>query len=210
MIRILIADDHPVVRHGLKQILSAQPDMEVAGEARDGLEVLKLTRTEDWDVAVIDFTMPGKSGLELLKQLRQEHPDLPVLVLSMHPEEQFGIRALKDGAAGYMTKESAPQELVKAVRRVVAHGKYVSETLAERLAMALEKGADGLPHESLSDREYRVLCLIASGRTVGQVATELYLSASTVSTYRARVLRKLGLATTAELTHYAIQNRLVE
>lgn len=209
MIRVLIADDHPVVLRGLKEILTDDPDIEVAGMASDGYEVLRLVRAQDLDVAIIDFCMPGRSGLELVEQLKKERPELPVLVLSMHPEEQFGTRSLRAGAAGYMTKESAPTELMKAIRRVAARGKYVSESLAERLAWALEKGNDALPHESLSAREYRVLCLIASGRTGRQIAGELHLSSSTVSTYRGRILAKLGLASNAELTHYAIRNHLV-
>jgi DNA-binding NarL/FixJ family response regulator len=209
MIRVLIADDHPVVLRGLKEILGGDPQIDVAGEASDGFEVLRLVRDRELDVAIIDFSMPGRGGLELVEQLRKERPDLPVLVLSMHPEEQFGIRVLRAGAAGYMTKESAPAELMKAVHRVAAHGKYVSESLAERLAWALEAGNEAPLHERLSAREYRVLCLIASGRSVGQIAAELHLSPNTVSTYRRRILKKLALANNSELTRYAISNRLV-
>jgi two-component system, NarL family, invasion response regulator UvrY len=209
MIRVLIADDHPVVLRGLKEILTDDPNIEVAGEAIDGFEALNLVRTRNVDVAIIDFSMPGKSGLDLVGQLKKERPQLPVLVLSMHPEEKFGVRVLRAGAAGYMTKESIPSELMKAIRRVAAHKKYVSESLAERLALALEVGREALPHEGLSTREYGVMCLIASGRTVGQCAEELHLSPNTVSTYRKRVLGKLGLANNAELTRYAIGHSLV-
>ena len=209
MIRVLIADDHPVVLRGLKEILTDDPGIEVAGEAIDGFGVLSSVRAQNLDVVIIDFSMPGRSGLELIEQLKKERPDLPVLVLSMHPEEQFGIRVLRAGAAGYLTKESVPTELLTAIHRVVAHGKYVTQSLAERLAWSLEKGSETQPHEGLSAREYRVLCLIASGRSVGQIAKELHLSPNTVSTYRARVLTKLGLANNAELIHYAIHNRLV-
>ena len=208
MIRVLIADDHPVVLRGLKEILAGDPEIEVAGEASDGFEVLQLVRAEDLDVAIIDFSMPGRSGLELVEQLKMARPDLPVLVLSMHPEEHVGTRCLRAGAAGYMTKESAPTELMKAIRRVAAHGKYVSESMAERLAWVLETGKEAL-HERLSAREYRVLCLIASGRTGGQIAAELHLSPNTVNTYRRRILEKLHLANNGELTRYAICNRLV-
>jgi two-component system, NarL family, invasion response regulator UvrY len=209
MIRVLIADDHPVVLRGLKDILTEDPEIEVAGMASDGFEVLTLVRTRDLDLAIIDFSMPGRSGLELVEQIKKERPDLPVLVLSMHPEEQFGIRVLRAGAGGYLTKESVPTEFLKAIHRVATHGKYVSDSLAERLAWSLEKGSEVPPHEGLSAREYRVLCLIASGRTLGHIAGELHLSRNTVSTYRRRVLSKLGLANSAELTHYAIRNRLV-
>ena len=209
MIRVLIADDHPVVLRGLKEILAAHRDIEVVGEASEGSGVLRLARARCPDVAIIDISMPGRSGLELIEQIKRERPELPVLVLSMHPEEQFGIRALRVGAAGYMTKESAPTEIMKAVRRVVAHGKYVSESLAEHLVRVLEAGQEVAPHEQLSARESRVLRLIAAGRTAGPIAQEMHLSPNTVNTYRRRILRKLGLANNAELTRYAITNRLV-
>jgi DNA-binding NarL/FixJ family response regulator len=209
MIRILIADDHAIVRRGLKQILAEESGMTVAGEAQNAQEVLDLVRKQKWHVVVLDIAMPGRGGLEVLKEIKQEQAQLPVLILSMHPEDQYAIRALKAGAAGYLTKESAPEELVKAIRKVLAGGKYVSASLAEKLALALETDTKKLPHEALSDREYQVLCLIASGKTVGEIAEELSLSVKTISTYRARILEKMNLKSNAALTHYAVQQRLV-
>jgi DNA-binding NarL/FixJ family response regulator len=210
MIRVLVADDHAIVRRGLKQILTAEPDMSVVGEARDGVEALEFARKHACDVVVLDVSMPGPSGLEVLKDLKRERPKLPVLVLSIHPEDQLAIRVLKAGGAGYMTKETAPEELVKAVRRVVAGGRYVSARLAEKMAMALESDSDKPRHETLSDREYEVMCLIASGKSVSEIAARLSLSVKTISTYRSRILEKMDLPNNAALTHYAIQNRLVE
>jgi two-component system invasion response regulator UvrY len=210
MIRILIADDHPIVRRGLRQILAEEPDLAVLGEAQNAQEVLQLLRQQDWDVLVLDINMPGPSGLEALREVKDRRPTLPVLVMSIHPEEQFGVRALQAGAAGYLTKESAPDELVKAIRKVHAGGKYVSPSLGEKLASALQPGADRPPHEALSGREFEVLRLLASGKTVTEVADQLVLSVKTVSTYRARILDKMNLHTTAELMHYAILKRLVE
>jgi DNA-binding NarL/FixJ family response regulator len=210
MIRILIADDHPIVRRGLQQILADEPDMAVAGEAQTGPEALQLLRQQEWDVLVLDLNMPGRSGLEVLQVVRDKWPRLPVLVLSIHPEEQFGLRVLKAGAAGYLTKDAAPEELVQAIRKVHGGGKYVSRSLAEALARAVEDGAAGPPHEALTDREYQVLCLIATGKTVKAIADQLCLSVKTVSTYRTRLLEKMRLRNSAELTHYAIRNRLVE
>jgi two-component system, NarL family, invasion response regulator UvrY len=209
MIKILIADDHPVVRRGLKQIVAEEPNMVVAGEAQNAKEVLELIRKQDWDVVMLDITMPDRSGLEVLKQLKKEYPKLPVLVLSVHSEEQYAMRVLKSGAAGYMTKESAPEELVRAIRKVVAGGKYVSSSLAERLAFDLESGEEPL-HETLSNREFQVMCMIASGKTVKEIADRLFLSVKTASTYRARILRKMKMKTNAELIYYAIKNRLVD
>ena len=210
MIKILIADDHAIVRRGLKQIVAGEPDMAVFGEAHDAREVLELVRKQDWDIAVLDITMPGRSGLDVLKELKVERPKLPDLVLSVHPEDQFAVRVLRAGASGYMTKESAPEELVKAIRKVVAGGKYVSASLAEQLACDLKSSSEKLCHETLSDREYQVMCRIASGKTVKEIAEELSLSGKTISTYRARILEKMKMKTSAELTHYAIQNRLVD
>jgi len=212
MIKILIADDHAVVRRGLKQILTEESDMAVFGEARNAREVLKNVREQDWDIVILDITMPGRSGLDVLKELKRVRPKLPVLVLSMHPEDQYAVRVLKAGAAGYMTKESAPKELVKAVRKVLGGGKYVSPSLAEKLAFDLETETDSEKplHETLSDREYQVMCMIASGKAVKGIAKELYLSVKTISTYRARILKKMKMKTSAELTHYAIKNRLVD
>ena len=207
---ILIADDHVVVRRGLRQILEAEADMAVAGEAKSGSEVLELLRAQCFDVAVLDITMPGRGGLDVLHEVRQRYPDLRILILSMHPEERYALRVLKAGAAGYLTKESAPDELITAVRKVAAGGKYVSPSLAERLADEIGSKTDKPLHELLSDREHQILCMIANGMAVSGIATELHLGVNTVSTYRARLLSKLRLSNNAELTHYAIDHRLVD
>jgi len=209
MIKILIADDHAIIRRGLKQIVSEQSDMIVAGEAGDAQQVLDLVRKLEWDVVVLDINMPGRSGLDALKELKRERPKLPVLVLSVHPEDQYGVRVLKAGAAGYLTKESAPEELVRAIRRVYRGGKYISSLLAETLVIELVGEQDRPRHESLSDREYQVMTMIASGKTVGEIGSELSLSVKTISTYRARVLQKMSMKTNAELTHYVFQNNLL-
>jgi two-component system, NarL family, invasion response regulator UvrY len=208
--KILIADDHAVVRHGLKQILGGIPELSLVGEADNGEMALDKVRAENWDVLVLDMSMPGRGGLDILKDVRRERPQTRVLVLSMHPEDQFAVRLLKAGASGYLTKESAPEELISAVRKVMTGGKYVSATLAEKLAFDVDRDADQPLHETLSDREFQVLRMMASGQTVQQIADELLLSAKTISTYRARVLEKLKLKSNAELIYYAIQNRLVE
>jgi two-component system invasion response regulator UvrY len=210
MIRILIADDHPIVRAGLKQILADASDIEVAAEADDGHELLKRIRKGGIDVALLDISMPGLTGLDALKQIKVENPNLPILVLSMHPEDQYGIRVLKAGAAGYLMKSAAPDQLIGAIRKVQRGGRYVSPSLAEKIAFDLQTGASGLPHETLSDREYQVLCMIASGKTVKQIAAELALSEKTVSTYRARILEKMNMKSNSELTHYAIKLDLVD
>lgn len=210
MIKVIIADDHPVVRRGLKQILAEEPDIAVVGEANNSQELFKQIANQSCDVVVLDITMPGRDGLEALKELRRERPKLPVLILSIHPEDQFGLRVLKAGAAGYMTKETAPDELVKAVRKVFAGGKYLSPTLAEKIAFDLDRDILKPPHETLSDREYVVMCLLASGKTVSEVSRELSLSVKTVSTHRSHILEKMKMKTNAELTHYAIKNRLVD
>lgn len=210
MIKVMIADDHAVVRQGLKQILSETSDMIVAGEARNGQEVLNQIRIGDWDVVVLDMTMPDQSGLDLLKQLKVERPKLPILVLSIHSEDQYAIRVLKAGASGYLTKESAPEALVIAIRKVATGGKYVSPYIAEKLVFNLDGGFGRPPHESLSDREHQVLCLIASGKTVKEIAMEMSLSVKTISTYRARILEKMKMKTNAELIHYGVRNRLVD
>jgi len=210
VIKILIADDHAVVRRGLKQILAEEPNMAVFGEACNAQEVLKNVREQNWDIVILDITMPDRSGLEVLKELKNIRPKLPVLILSIHPEEQYAVRVLKAGAAGYMTKESAPEELVKAVRKVIRGSKYISPSLAEKLAFDLETDSEKPLHETLSDREYQVMCMIASGKTVKEIAKELYLSVKTISTHRARILEKMKMKTNAELTHYAIKNRLVD
>ncbi len=209
MIRLLIADDHAIVRAGLKQIVAEIGGMSVDGEASNGQQVMELVRQRDWDVVLLDLAMPGRGGIDTLRQLKREKPDLPVLILSIYPEDQYAVRALKDGAAGYLTKESAPEELVKAIRKAAKGGKYVSPALAERLAYELETDADKPPHERLSDREYQVMLMLASGKTVGQIAEELSLSVKTVSTNRARLLRKMGMKTNAELTYYAVKRQLV-
>jgi two-component system invasion response regulator UvrY len=210
MLRILIADDHPVFRRGLKQIIQETPDLVVAAEAANGREALLKAETGDYDVVLLDITMPIKNGVDVLSQLKQERPALPILMLSMHPEEQYAVRALRAGASGYLNKESAPEELVAAIRKVSTGGKYVSSSLAERLASMVQEDGEPLPHETLSGREYQVMCLIAAGKTVSVAAQELSLSVKTVSTYRARILKKLSLRNTAELIRYATKNELVE
>ncbi|MGO8786713.1 MAG: response regulator [Terriglobia bacterium] len=210
MIRILIADDHPILRRGLKDMLTRELDGAVCGEAGNAQEVFSKVHDQNWDLVVLDVTMPGRSGLDVLRDLRGLRPALPVLVLSMHPEDQLGRRVLKAGASGYMNKESAPEELIKAVRKVLAGGTYVSPALAERLAMDLHEDSGRPLHETLSDREFEVLRLIGSGKAVSQIAEILHLSVPTVSTYRARILEKMNMTTTAELIKYALRNRLVD
>jgi len=210
MLSILIADDHPVFRRGLKQIIAESPDMVVAGEAADGREALRKAVTGDYDVLLLDITLPFINGVDVLSRLQNERPALPVLVLSMHPEEQYAVRALRAGASGYLTKESAPEELLAAIRKVSTGGKYVTASLAEHLACIVQSDGEALPHETLSNREYQVMCLIASGKTVSEVAKELSLSVKTITTYRARILEKLHLKNNAELMRYATMNELVE
>jgi two-component system invasion response regulator UvrY len=210
MKKILIIDDHEIVRHGLKKILNEQPDDSTFGEASTASEALRLIAEQNWDLVVLDLTLGGRSGLEVLKELKELRPRLPVLILTMHSEEQYARRAFKAGAAGYITKDSPRAELVKAINKVAEGGRYVSHTLAEELVIDLERGSDGPPHQILSDREFEVMCLIASGKTVGEIAVLLSLSDKTISTYRARLLEKMGMKTNAELTHYAIQNSLVD
>jgi len=209
-VKILIVDNHPIFRHGLKQILALEPDVVAVGEAVNARNVLELVRKERWAVVVLDITMPGGSGLDVLKQLKHERPKLPVLVLSAHPEDQFAVRVLKAGAAGYMTKEAAPEELIKAIRKVLRGGKYLSESLAEKLAFNLETDSVKLLHETLSDREYQVMLMIASGKTATQISQKLYLSVKTISTHRTRILEKMGMKSNAEIMCYAMQNRLVD
>jgi two-component system invasion response regulator UvrY len=210
MIRVLVADDHAVVRRGLVQILTEAPDMVVAGEASTGREVLQAVRKHDYDVLVLDIAMPEGGGLEVLQQLQTLKPDLRILILSMYPEKQYAVRALKSGAAGYLTKESVPDELIAAIRKVARGGKYVSQSLAEQLASELRGEVEKEPHETLSDREYQVMTLLAAGKSVTDVAEELSLSVKTVSTYRARILDKLNLKSTAEIIRYALEQGLVE
>lgn len=207
---IVIADDHTVVRQGLKQILAAEPDMLVVGEAKNFGETLEVVRTLAWDVLILDYSMPGGNGLHVLKEIKHAYPARPVLILSMHPEDAIAISALRAGAAGYINKECASEELTVAIRKAVSGKKYVSSSLAEKLALELEEGSEGLPHESLSDREYRVMWLIASGKSITNIAEELTLSPNTVSTYRIRILKKLKLENNSDLVRYAVKHGLVE
>ncbi len=209
MIRLLIADDHAVVRKGMKQILADTRDIVVADEAGNGREALEKIRKNDYDMVLLDISMPGRDGLEVLKELKNLKPKLPVLMLSMYPEEQYAVRSLRSGASGYLTKDSAPDELISAIRKVSAGGKYVSASLAEKLALKLGADLEKPFHETLSDREYQVMCMIASGKTVKEIGEELSLSVKTVSTYRARILMKMRLKSNADLTRYAIDNKLV-
>jgi two-component system invasion response regulator UvrY len=209
MIRVLIADDHAIVRQGLKQIVADNADILVAGEASSGQQVLDMVSKNDYDVVVLDITMPGRSGLEVLKELKGLRPKLPVLILSIHPEEQYAVRVIKAGAAGYLTKECAPDELIAAIRSISAGHKYVTSFLSEKLASQLGLEVEKPPQEALSDREYQVMLMLASGKAVGEIAREQYLSVKTISTYRHRILAKLKLKSNAELTYYAIQNRLI-
>ncbi|HEU4645624.1 MAG TPA: response regulator transcription factor [Burkholderiales bacterium] len=208
--RILIADDHPLVRQGLKQVLEAHADLDVVAEAKDGNDAVQQAGSVEWDVAVIDFNMPGKAGVELVKELRRRYPARPVLVLSMYPEDRYALRLLKAGAAGYLNKESAPEELVGALHKVAAGGRYVSAALGEKLALALSGSGEQPAYEKLSDREYQIMWLLASGKTVGEIAKQLFLSANTVSTYRARILKKISVKNNAELMRYAIRHQLVD
>ena len=209
-LRVLIADDHPVVRQGLKMMLNGDPELDVVGEARDGDEAFDLAHKVEWDVAVFDYSMPGRGGVELLSDVKHDYPDKPVLILSIYPENPHGLRALKAGAAGYISKETADEELTAAVKKVATGGRYISSTLAEKLAMRLTPEQERPPHERLSDREYRVMWLLASGKTLHQIADEMHLSPSTVSTYRGRILKKLALNTNVDLVHYAMKHRLIE
>jgi two-component system invasion response regulator UvrY len=209
-VNVLIADDHPIIRYGLKQILSEEPDIGILGEAQNCGEVLEYVRKQKWHLVILDISMPGRGGIDVLKELKHQYPKLPVLVLSMHPEEQYAKRALKVGAAGYLNKGNAQEELVKAVRKILQGGKYVSPALAEKLANDLEAESEKPLHETLSDREYEVMLLIASGKTVSQIAVELTLSVKTIDTYRSRILEKMKMKTNAELMHFAIKNKLVD
>ena len=208
MINVIIADDHPIVRAGLKQIIKEDAFIAVAGEAGNGIELLEKVRQKTYDVVLLDLTMPGMDGIDVLKQLKLEQPHLPVIILTIHPESQYALRIVKAGASGYITKESASEELIKAIRKVHAGGKYITPSLAEKIAFALDKDNVQLPHEALSDREYQVLCLLGSGKTVSQIAEELALSVKTISTYRTRILEKMRMENNSELIHYAVQNGL--
>lgn len=210
MIRVVIADDHTIVREGLKQLLSAAGDLEVVGEARDGHQVLELVRAADFDVLLLDMSMPGKTGMELIKQVKTEKPKLRVLVLTMHQEQQYAVRAIKAGASGYLTKDSASTQLVSAIRRVSSGGAFISAEVAEALALGAMPHAEGPPHGTLSDREFQVFRMLASGTGVSDIAGQLSLSAKTVSTHKARLMEKLGVGNQTELIHYALKHRLID
>jgi two-component system invasion response regulator UvrY len=210
MLRILVADDHAVVRRGLIEILRDSVPRAAFGEADTGERAVELARAEKWDLAILDISLPDQSGLEVLKQIRAFAPRLPVLVLSMHAEEQFALRTLRAGAAGYVTKKTAPQEIGEAVRRVLAGRRYITPSLAERMAIEMTERSEKSPHERLSDREYQVFRRLALGKTVKEIAAELQVSVQTVSTHRARILAKMGFRSNADLTEYAIHGRLLE
>lgn len=206
--RILIADDHPIFRAGLKETLAKDPSVESIGEADDGHKALELARKKNWDAVVLDIKMPRRDGLEVLQELRRERPELPVLILSAHPEDQMALRLLKAGAAGYLTKEKAPEVLLTAIRKVVSGGKYISESLAEKVVFGFE--SEKAPHETLSNREYQVMRMIASGKAMQEIGKELFLSVRTVSTYRARILEKMKLNSNAEIIRYAVDHKLID
>ena len=210
MIKLLIADDHAIVREGLKQILADTSDISVAGEASSGQEAIKKVGVSDYDLILLDISLPGMSGLDVLKQIRLLKPSLPILILSMYPEEQYAIRSLRAGASGYLTKESATEELISAIRKVARGRKYITASLAEKIALDWEKDERRPLHEVLSDREYQVFCMIASGKTIKEISKLLSLSIKTVSTHRARILKKMDMKNSAQLTHYAIKHNLVD
>jgi two-component system invasion response regulator UvrY len=209
-IKILIADDHAIVREGLKQIVAEEKDILVAGEAENSGRLMELLEKEKWSLVVLDINMPGKSGLEALKDIKHLYPDLPVLILSMFSEDQYGLRAIKAGASGYLKKVSAPTELVTAIRKIVLGGKYINQSLAEKLAENFESTMKQLLHEKLSDREYQIMCNIALGKTAEEIAEELSISINTVYSYRNRILEKMSMRSNVELTQYVLQNKLVE
>ena len=210
MINILIADDHALIREGLKKILNSEPNMTVVGEASNVVELFKALERLVVNIVLLDITMPGESGLDALKELRQKHPGLPVLILSFHPEHRFAVRALKAGAAGYLTKESAAEEVAQAIRKVIGGGKYVSAALAEQLATELDEQGGKLLHETLSDREFQVMRLIAAGKKSSEIAAELAVSVNTVNTYRMRILEKMRMESNVELSRYAVEHGLIE
>ncbi|MEO8346330.1 MAG: response regulator transcription factor [Betaproteobacteria bacterium] len=210
MIRVLIADDHTIMREGLKQLLLAAGDLDVVAEAQDGHEVLQQVRTLELDVLLLDMSMPGKSGMELIKQVKAERPRLRILVLSMHQEHQYAVRAIRSGASGYLTKESASTLLVSAIRKVAGGGAFISAEVAEQLAFGAMPHSDAPPHAALSDREYQIFRLLVSGKTVTDIAAQLNLSDKTVSTHKARLLDKLNVGNQTELVHYALKHRLID
>ena len=210
MIKVLIADDHNLVRKGLKRILLDTEWIAAVDEAKDSQEAVLKVSSKEYDVVLLDISFPGRSGIDTLKQLRCLKPKLPVLILSMHPEEQYAVRSIRAGASGYLTKESAPEELIEAIRRVTTGRKYITSSLAERLAIGTEEQSEEPLHKSLSDREYQVMCMIGSGKTVKEIADALSLSVKTISTHRVRILRKMHMKNNAHLTHYAIKQGLVD
>jgi DNA-binding NarL/FixJ family response regulator len=210
MIKICIADDHAIVRAGLKQIVAEESDMTVSGEAENAHELMELIKQDHHDLIILDINMPGKSGLEALKDLKTAYPDLPVLILSMYSEDQYGLRAMRAGADGFLKKVSAPDELVRAIRQIKSGSKYISQELAEKLAVSIDLNRDSLLHEKLSDREYQIMCAIASGQSADEIAQEISISVHTVYSYRNRIFEKMNLKTNVELTQYVIQNKLVE
>lgn len=210
MIKILIADDHAIVRSGLKQIVGETSDIIVTGEASNGHEALDKISKGDYDVIVMDISMPGPSGLDILKQIKREHTRIPVLILSIHPEDQYAVRFLKAGASGYLTKESAPDELIKAIRKAYDGGRYVSLSLSEKMAFDLRFDTEKPLHETLSDREYQVMIKIAQGKKVNDIAEELFLSEKTISTYRSRILQKMGMEKNEELVRYVLNHNLID
>ncbi len=209
MIRLLVADDHAIVRKGIEQIIAETADITVTDEAGNGQEVIVKCQKKDYDMVLLDISMPGRDGLEILKELKGLKPNLPVLMLSMYPEKQYAVRALRSGASGYLTKESAPDELIAAIKKVSSGGRYVSSSLAEKLAENLGGKEDNPLHDKLSDREYQIMCMIASGKMQKEIADELSLSIKTVGTYRTRLLKKMRMRTNAELTRYAIEIKLI-
>lgn len=210
MLKIFIADDHAIVREGLKKILKDEFDLKVVGEAQNASEVLEKIRHMACDILLLDMNMPGRSGLDLIKELKTLYPKLPILIVSIHPERRFALRALKAGASGYVTKDSALEELVNAIRKVSSRGKYISASLAEHIAFEIGSNSDHLPHENLSDRELQVLCMLASNKRVKDIANELSICVSTVSTYRSRILDKMNMKTDLEIALYAKENNLVD
>ena len=210
MIKVAIVDDHPLLREGVKKILESESDIEVIAQAENVSGLVSLTENTDLDLLILDISLPGRSGLDALAEIRKKRPQLPVLVLSMHPEDRYALRALKAGASGYVTKASAAEELLGAVRKVCSGGRYVSRAVAEMLAVDLARPFEKLPHENLSNREIQVLCMIAAGKAVTEIATEISLSVNTVNTYRARILGKLGMRSNAELIRYAIEHKLLD
>jgi len=209
MIKILIADDHPLILKGLKILIDDEPDMKVVAEARDGKEAIDLLKNNKYDIAVIDISMPKKTGIEVLENIKYEKIDIPILILSVYPEEQYAMRLIKSGASGYLTKDSAPDELVKAIRKICDGGKYISDIFATKIVNTISEPETDKPHELLSNREYRVMCLLAMGKSLKEIGRELNITNKTVSTYRTRLLEKMKLKTNAELTKYAMENKLI-